>query len=41
MAKYVLSQEFKQLNIGLALDEGLATPDDVIPVYYGERNVFW
>jgi len=41
MAKYVLSQEFKKLNIGLALDEGLATPDDVIPVYYGERNVFW
>lgn len=41
MAKYVLSEEFKKLNIGLALDEGLASPDEVIPVYYGERNVFW
>jgi len=41
MAKYVLSEEFRKLNIGLALDEGLATPDDVIPVYYGERNAFW
>ncbi len=41
MKKFVVSQEFKKLNIGLALDEGLASPNDVIPVYYGERNVFW
>ena len=41
MGKYVLSEEFKKLNIGVALDEGLATPTDIIPVYYGERNVFW
>ncbi len=25
----------------MALDEGLASPDDTVPVYYGERNVFW
>lgn len=41
MAKYVLSQEFKSLNIGLAIDEGLASPDETMPVFYGERNVFW
>merc|ERR1719510_1089840 len=41
MAKYVLSEEFKDLNIGFALDEGLASPDNTIPLFYGERNVFW
>ena len=41
MAKYVLTKEFKELNIGLAIDEGLASPDEVIPLFYGERNVFW
>lgn len=41
MMKFVLSQEFKRLNIGFALDEGLASPDETVPVFYGERNVFW
>ena len=41
MAQFVLHEKFKELNIGLALDEGLASPDNTIPVYYGERNVFW
>ena len=41
MKQYVVSKEFKKLNIGLALDEGLASPTEVMPVYYGERNVFW
>lgn len=41
MAKFVVSEEFKKMNLGLALDEGLASPDETIPVYYGERNVFW
>ncbi len=41
MAKFVLSNHFKELNIGMALDEGLASPGEEIPVYYGERNVFW
>lgn len=25
----------------MSLDEGLADPTEVVPVYYGERNVFW
>ena len=41
MAKYVLSKEFKDLNIGFALDEGLASEDNKIPLFYGERNVYW
>jgi aminoacylase len=41
MAKYVVSKEFKDLNIGFALDEGLASEDNKIPLFYGERNVFW
>lgn len=41
MQKFVVSQAFKKLNIGLVLDEGLASANEVIPVYYGERNVYW
>lgn len=41
MAKYVVSKEFKDLNIGFALDEGLASADNSIPLFYGERNAFW
>ena len=41
MAKYVVSKEFKDLNIGFALDEGLASEDNKIPLFYGERNVYW
>ena len=41
MAKYVVSKEFKDLNIGFAVDEGLASEDNAIPLFYGERNAFW
>ena len=41
MAKYAVSKEFKDLNIGFTLDEGLASEDNAIPLFYGERNVFW
>lgn len=41
MQKFVHTPEFKAMNVGFCLDEGLAGPDEVIPVYYGERNVFW
>ena len=40
MAKYVLSKEFKDLNVGFALDEGLASEDNDIPLFYGERNSY-
>jgi len=41
MQKFVHTQDFKKLNIGFGLDEGIAVPGDTIPVFYGERNVFW
>jgi len=30
-----------QLNIGMALDEGLANPEDSFTVFYGERAIWW
>jgi len=41
MAMFVKTNVFKSLNAGFSLDEGLAGPEDEIPLYYGERNVFW
>ena len=41
MAMFVKSSVFKDLNVGFSLDEGLAGVDDEIPLYFGERNVFW
>jgi len=41
MAKFVHTKEFKDMNVGFGLDEGLAGPDEELPVYFGERNVFW
>ncbi|CAK8688959.1 unnamed protein product [Clavelina lepadiformis] len=41
MESFVESPEFKELNIGLALDEGLASPDDDYIAFYGERSLWW
>ncbi|CAK8688961.1 unnamed protein product [Clavelina lepadiformis] len=41
MLLFLQSQEFKALNVGLALDEGLASPDDDYVAYYGERSPWW
>ncbi len=27
--------------MGFSLDEGIAAPGEEIPIFYGERNVFW
>ena len=40
MESFVESPEFKELNIGLALDEGLASPDDDYIAFYGERSLW-
>jgi aminoacylase len=37
MRVFIKSPEFKLLNIGFSLDEGLASPTDVFTVFYGER----
>ena len=41
MKLFVETELFKSLNVGYVLDEGLASEDDIIPVYYGERSKFW
>jgi len=38
MAKFVTTSEFAELNVGFALDEGIATPHEVFDVYYCERT---
>eukprot|EP00190_Bangiopsis_sp_CCMP1999_P003519 CAMPEP_0198734230 /NCGR_PEP_ID=MMETSP1475-20131203/51211_1 /TAXON_ID= ORGANISM="Unidentified sp., Strain CCMP1999" /NCGR_SAMPLE_ID=MMETSP1475 /ASSEMBLY_ACC=CAM_ASM_001111 /LENGTH=440 /DNA_ID=CAMNT_0044497661 /DNA_START=68 /DNA_END=1390 /DNA_ORIENTATION=+ len=40
MAKFVESQEFKDLNVGFAMDEGLPRTGKVFNVYYAERSTW-
>lgn len=37
MKVFVKTEQFVQLNIGFALDEGLANPSNAFTVFYGER----
>uniref|UniRef100_A0A8C6PGV0 N-acyl-aliphatic-L-amino acid amidohydrolase n=1 Tax=Nothobranchius furzeri TaxID=105023 RepID=A0A8C6PGV0_NOTFU len=41
METFVLHPEFRNLNIGFSLDEGLANPGEAFTVFYGERNPWW
>ncbi|KAL2091275.1 hypothetical protein ACEWY4_013538 [Coilia grayii] len=41
METFVKHPEFQQLNIGFALDEGLANPGEPFTVFNGERNPWW
>uniref|UniRef100_A0A0B7A130 N-acyl-aliphatic-L-amino acid amidohydrolase n=2 Tax=Arion vulgaris TaxID=1028688 RepID=A0A0B7A130_9EUPU len=41
MIEFVKTKEFEKMNVGFALDEGLANPGDELRVFYGERNVWW
>ncbi len=38
MIKFVQREEFKELNVGFCLDEGLANPTDAFTVFYAERS---
>lgn len=40
MKLFVSTEAFRKLNVGFALDEGIASPDEVFPVFYGERSVW-
>lgn len=40
MKKFVKSPEFAALNVGFALDEGLASNDNSFSIYYGERTLW-
>ena len=37
-AKFVESKEFRELNVGFALDEGQASPGDEYRVFYADRS---
>lgn len=41
MANWINSDDYKSLNVGFALDEGLANTEDCYTVFYGERAVWW
>ncbi|XKL62507.1 hypothetical protein PGB90_002340 [Kerria lacca] len=40
MAKFVLTEEFKKLNVGFALDEGMPTPTNEFMLAYAERAIW-
>ncbi|XP_067010222.2 aminoacylase-1 [Anabrus simplex] len=40
MAKFVNSEEFCNMNVGFALDEGFADPADIFILFYAERSVW-
>lgn len=41
MKAFTSTDAFRKMNVGFALDEGLASPTDVVPVYFGERALWW
>ncbi|CAH1782537.1 unnamed protein product [Owenia fusiformis] len=41
MKLFVHHEDFKKLNVGFALDEGLANPTEKFTVFYGERSPWW
>lgn len=40
MEKFVLTEEFKALNLGFALDEGMASPTEEFIIFNGERSIW-
>jgi len=41
LGQFCTSPGFVELNVGVALDEGLASPTDAFTVFYGERVPWW
>jgi acetylornithine deacetylase/succinyl-diaminopimelate desuccinylase-like protein len=41
MGAFITSGELEALQIGVALDEGLANPKNAYTVFYGERSPWW
>lgn len=40
MKDFVHTADFKSLNVGFALDEGVACPQDHFYMFYGERSIW-
>jgi aminoacylase len=41
MERFITTDAFRALRAGVALDEGLANPDNAFTVFYSERAVWW
>ncbi|KAK7075033.1 adenylate cyclase [Halocaridina rubra] len=41
MGKFIETKIFKDMNVGFALDEGLASPTEKFRVFNGERTPWW
>ena len=41
MGEFLKSALFRGLNVGVGLDEGLASPTDAFTVFFGERTPWW
>ncbi|XP_041348549.1 aminoacylase-1-like [Gigantopelta aegis] len=39
--EFLKRKEFSQMNVGFALDEGIANPGDEFRIFYAERQVWW
>ena len=40
MENFIKTDHYKELNIGFALDEGIASPTDVCQMFYAERQIW-
>lgn len=40
MNEFVKLNKFKNLNVGFALDEGMASPNDEFALFYAERCIW-
>ncbi|KAH8241931.1 hypothetical protein KR038_000775, partial [Drosophila bunnanda] len=40
MRPFVHTEDFRKLNVGFGMDEGLASPTEEFPVFYAERSVW-
>lgn len=40
MEAFVKTDDFKKLNAGFSLDEGLASETEVFPIFYAERSIW-
>ncbi|GAM17084.1 hypothetical protein SAMD00019534_002590 [Acytostelium subglobosum LB1] len=41
MEPFVKTDKFRELNVGMVIDEGLASPTEEFTVFYGERAPWW
>jgi len=37
MGQFVKTEQFRKMNVGVCLDEGLASPNEIYTVFYGQR----